>query len=294
MASCKVKKQFLTIANRFFISLFYERAMAAKYKKIDPRVWKDDRFRSLNEVEKLIAMYVITAQSNRIGIFNFSTALGAEDLGMAPGRFQEGFGRVVLTLKWQWDSVNRVCYLPTWWRYNQPDGANVLMGCLADLDDLPSSPLLEMFCDNTDHLKQNLHDTFKEGCRRVRGGVGGRFAYQEHEQEQEQEQEQDGCFEMFWKAFPSARRQAKGSARHAWLEAIKRCKPQVIIDAAIEYAASRVGKGRYVRGPVSWLSGDCWDDDRSAWNGSSHAGRHPTADELEAEDRARAKNNGRS
>ena len=52
----------------------------ARYRKIDPRTWKDEKFRVLLSEEKLIAFYVITAQSNRIGLFNFSPAMAAEDL----------------------------------------------------------------------------------------------------------------------------------------------------------------------------------------------------------------------
>ena len=41
----------------------------ARYRKINPRLWDDERFVQLDAVEKLIAIYSITAQSNRIGLF---------------------------------------------------------------------------------------------------------------------------------------------------------------------------------------------------------------------------------
>lgn len=48
--------------------------MAQKYRKIDPRIWRDEKFRRLTAVQKLVAVYCLTAQANRCGIFAFSTA----------------------------------------------------------------------------------------------------------------------------------------------------------------------------------------------------------------------------
>lgn len=158
--------------------------MAAKYKKIDPRMWKDDRFRSLGDVEKLIAIYALTAQSNRIGFFNFSTALAAEDLGMVHERFLEGFDRVVSSLKWAWDRSKRVLFLPTWWKYNHPDGINVLIGNMSDMHDLPENDFTQQFKDNLEYLSKPLHSMFSRLCKQG-GKVTGRMAHQEQEQEQE-------------------------------------------------------------------------------------------------------------
>ena len=63
----------------------------ARYRKIDPRTWKDEKFRGLSSEEQLIVFYVLTAQSNRIGLFNFSPAMAAEDLDTLPQTFLKGF-----------------------------------------------------------------------------------------------------------------------------------------------------------------------------------------------------------
>lgn len=73
-------------------------------------------------------------------------------------------------------------------------------------------------------------------------------------------------FDQFWNAFPSGRKTAKGKARAAWAKAIKKAAPETIIAAAVEYAGSPVGSGKYVKGPEPWLNGECWADDRTAWN----------------------------
>jgi hypothetical protein len=137
--------------------------MARRYRKIDPRTWKDEKFRQLTQAEKLVAIYCITAQSNRVGIFNFSTALAAEDLDMPTETFAEAFGKVSQRLSWRWDSAARVLYLPTWWKYNLPENPNVLKACLADLEELPETPLLAEFYGNPLYLPETFRQTFREG-----------------------------------------------------------------------------------------------------------------------------------
>ena len=112
----------------------------ARYRKVDPRIWADEKFRSISSSEKLIALYTVTAQANRAGIFLFSPAKGAEDLEMSVETFTKGFLNVCRTFGWHWDSRVRVLYIPTWWKYNQPENANVLVGALSDVHEVPKVP----------------------------------------------------------------------------------------------------------------------------------------------------------
>ena len=102
--------------------------MASRYRKIDPRIWTDEKFRQLTSEAQRIALYILTAQSNRIGIFSFSPGKACEDLETLPPTFQEGFLKVCQTLKWDWDPEARVVYFPTWWKYNPPENINNVIG----------------------------------------------------------------------------------------------------------------------------------------------------------------------
>ena len=151
--------------------------MAAKYRKIDPRIWHDERFVTLGSDERLLALYCLTAQSNRCGLFVFSVGKAAEDLSersgnVTPnvsGRLLERLRRVVSTLRWKWDETARVLYFPTWWKYNPPENLNVIRGALKDLDDLPETPLLEEFYGNVRYLPESCLGTFQERLANVRG-----------------------------------------------------------------------------------------------------------------------------
>lgn len=161
-----------------------------RYRKISPRVWNDTDFRRLNESEKLIAFYCLTAQCNRIGIFNFSCAKAAEDLETLPPTFDQRFANVCKTLDWTFDSSARVLYIPTWWKYNKPENPNVLKSNLEDLAELPQTVLLYQFANNLAHLHETLHVTFTQTlAERYPQRSPQPMADQEQEQEQEQEQD---------------------------------------------------------------------------------------------------------
>jgi hypothetical protein len=78
-------------------------------------------------------------------------------------------------------------------------------------------------------------------------------------------------FETFWHEFPPGRKQAKERARKAFIAALKKTDAQTLISSAMEYAASPVGQGEYVKGPEAWLNGGCWADDRAAWSRSGNS-----------------------
>jgi len=158
----------------------------SRYRKLDPRFWKDEKIRHLSQIEKLISLYAFTGQSNRIGLFSFSPGEAVEDLGLSRQTFAKGFGKVCKILSLGGDSEARVLYLPTWWKYNHPENPNVLKSILTDLHELPQTPLITEFSSNLRYLSETFHQTFREGLGKP---SPKRMPHQEQQQEQEQEQE---------------------------------------------------------------------------------------------------------
>ena len=159
--------------------------MASWYRKIYPKIWKDEKFAQLTDSEKIVYFYCITCQANRIGLFNFSPALAAEDLRLDLGTFLKRFDNVCQTFQWGYDSVSRVLYIPTWWKYNQPENKNVIIGNLKDLEALPKTHLITVFCDNTKYLEGNHRQTFAQTLQeRYTKVCLERLPKQEQEQQQ--------------------------------------------------------------------------------------------------------------
>lgn len=165
--------------------------MAAKYRKVDPRIWSDESFAKLDAECKLLAVYCLTSsQVNRIGLYRLSLGMAAEELGMVSDTVSHTVSdtmtarirRVCETLNWEWDDTAKVLYLPTWWKYNAPDNAKHFSGCLSDLHDVPNSFLIARFAKNLKYLPAALHEGMAKG-------IGYRIGYGMPYQEQEQEQD---------------------------------------------------------------------------------------------------------
>lgn len=251
--------------------------MAARYRKIDPRIWTDERFRQLTGDEQRIALYILTAQSNRIGLFCFSPGKASEDLGTLPPTFGQGFLKVCRALHWEWDEEARVLYIPTWWKYNQPENANNVIGNLKDLDDLPNTPLLERFFANMAYLSEGLVDTFTLTLtKRSLQRSPKHSPSQDQDQEQEQEPKKSkstssrerlnghqGGFNIFWKAYPKKR--GKGPAEDAWAK----LKPASMligtmlakIDQAKQTPDWKKDGGQFIPYPAKWLNAKGWEDE---------------------------------
>ncbi len=184
-----------------------------RYRKVSPRVWRDEKFARLTPAQKLLYLYAITGpQSNRIGLGVFSPAMAAEDLGFdAPHlthsegveggvppplreSFAEAFAKVRNMFDWGWDPTTRVLFIPKWFVYNPPEAANNLKGNLTDLAELPQTPLMKDFAavlwPIAEPLGVPLPPPLREWCSDP-SPTPCRTQEQEPEQEQEQEQEQE-------------------------------------------------------------------------------------------------------
>ena len=163
----------------------------ARFRKVYPRLWSNHDFLSLGDGEKLLALFGITGpQGNRFGLFEFSPAMSAERLGWDAETFAERFANVCETMNWTFDDSSRVLFIPSWWKWNPPENANVLIGNLKDLLELPQTHLTDDFTKNTKHLSANLRETFTQTLAKRYPKPSPN---QEQEQEQEQEQDKTSC-----------------------------------------------------------------------------------------------------
>lgn len=132
-----------------------------KRQPVAVRVWCDRNFRALEVGEQVVALYCLTGQPNRVGLFRFSPGMAAEDLGMTLEGFMGSFEIVLETFGWEWDAENRVLYIPTWWKYNTPQTVKQFSSMLEDLGDLPDTPLLVRFAENDKYLPKKMADLLK-------------------------------------------------------------------------------------------------------------------------------------
>jgi hypothetical protein len=205
------------------------------YRRTYSRIWK--AMRGLSQVEKNIAHYLLSGdQSNRVGYFDFSPGKAAEDIEISPDEFQAGFVRVLAWFDWKYDETARVIFIPSWWRWNQPEGPKQLIGCLKDLMEVAPSVLLHEFITNVEYLPENLLPIYQEILEKMKliplgkgigkgmpKGIGKGSAFQEQEQEQDKTPptppaggDGAGDFLRWFEAYPGKRRKDRLKAEREW------------------------------------------------------------------------------
>ena len=69
----------------------------------------------------------------------------------------------------------------------------------------------------------------------------------------------DPRFDEFWQTYP--RKTSKGTARRAWIKAVRAADPETIIAAALRYRNDPNREDTYTAHPATWLNGERWLDD---------------------------------
>jgi len=274
--------------------------MAAKYRRVNPRIWHDEKFSQLPPNDKLIALYCLTGpQTNRVGIYVLSVAMGSEDTAVET--FGERLAVICETLGWGFDLSTRTLYLPTWWRYQRPDNPNVFVKCLGDLDDLPQSALLKEFMENTKYLPE----TFVRKLRNVTPNVSPQEQEQEQEQKQEQERllerdsdEKNGNFSPnfldFMTVYPRDIGRAEAAVEYDLAIARIAERPSAPVanastwlrNRAMAFRNSEFGRSGKAWFPAIWLKDAHYDDDPAAWSpGKPPPSKPRKVTEEEARDR---------
>lgn len=159
--------------------------VAAKYRKLNPRMWDDEKFARLSTEEKLMAVWLLTGpRTLRCGFVLWSPGLASDHTGINGNRIDTVCHTVCHTLNWGFDPDSKTVFFPNWYRYNQVDNEKHLKGCLSDLEDVPATPLFARIPEQKQHIANWFHtvwDTLTEGYRNRIETVSP----------QEQEQEQD-------------------------------------------------------------------------------------------------------
>lgn len=82
-------------------------------------------------------------------------------------------------------------------------------------------------------------------------------------------------FEQFWEIYP--RREAKGAARKAWAQAIKKAPVDEILAGARAYrddGARQRSEPKFTKLPATWLNAECWTDERPSRASPVNANGH--------------------
>ena len=155
----------------------------ARYRKIDPRIWNDAKFRALSDAGKLAFFMLLTHPS--------MTALGgmrgtlqglAAEMKWEPEAFREAFGEVSAKGMAEHDVAACLVVLPNFLKYNQPESPNVVKAWAGSVDLLPECHLKTLVLERAQGFAQGMSEGFRKAFDEA-------FPKPMPNQEQEQEQE---------------------------------------------------------------------------------------------------------
>lgn len=114
------------------------------YRKIDVRIWNDAKFNSLSSDGKLAFFMLLThPMMTALGAMRGTPSGLAEEIGMEPEPFREGFRELLSKRLAEHDQEGRLIALPNFLKYNPPANPNAVRSWLKSLELLPECALLD-------------------------------------------------------------------------------------------------------------------------------------------------------
>lgn len=157
----------------------------SRYRKIDVRIWNDEKFRSLSADAKLIFIFILTHPGmTSLGAMRATVPGMAAELGTLSKGFREGFGELLRKGLIECDNEAAYVGIPKFLKYNGPENPNVVKSWATALDLIPECRLKPLLLNRARECAEALGEGFAKGLPEpFRKGMPN------PEQEQEQEQE---------------------------------------------------------------------------------------------------------
>ncbi len=240
----------------------------SRYRKVDPRIWNDRKFRGLSDNAKLLFFMLLTHPGmTALGAMRGTLGGLAEELGWSAEAFGIAFREVLSEGMAEHDVEACLIALPRFVRYNPPESPNVIKAWTGALDLLPECDLKTLVVHRAGEVAAGMTEGFGKAFAQA---FGQAMPYQEQEQEQKQEKNpptplagQGGSFERFWNSWPEHRRKvAREQCTKRWqameLDGIADTVLEALaVDKASE--AWRKEAAEYIPAPLTWLRQARWE-----------------------------------
>lgn len=233
----------------------------ARFRKIDPRIWNDQKFMDLSDQGKLCFFFLLThPHMTALGAMRGTIPGLAEELGWSPEAFREAFEEAFSKGMVEHDSEAKIVALPNFLRYNSPESPNVVKAWFSAVDLIPEGSLKTRVIARAKTYAEALSKAYAEAFREA-------FVKAMPNQEQEQEQDKynvpSGVFDLFWKSWPSnSRKGGKSKCMEVWRRhKFDSCAAQIMahLDAMKKSPDWRKDDGRFVPAPLTYLNQRRWD-----------------------------------
>lgn len=154
----------------------------ARYRKIDTRIWSDQKFNEMSDYGKLVFFMVLThPHLTALGAMRATIPGLATELHWTVDKLKQALGESFLNKMVIFDEDAALMWLPNFIKYNQPESPNVVRSWNHSLDYLPECKLKNTLIEKINLYISKLSFPFQEALPE---------AFQKISPNQEQEQEQ--------------------------------------------------------------------------------------------------------
>ena len=155
----------------------------ARYRKVDSRIWNDEKFRCLSDDAKLVFFMLLTHPNmTALGAMRATLAGLAEELGWDVKAFREAFGKVLFEGMAEHDAKACFIALPNFLRYNPPESPNVVKAWVGAIDLLPECEHKTRVIARSHAFAKGMSEAFAKALPKA---FSKGMPYQEQEQEQD-------------------------------------------------------------------------------------------------------------
>lgn len=246
----------------------------SRYRKVDPRIWNDAKFRALGNHAKLVFFMLLTHPNmTALGAMRATVAGLSEELGWPVDSFRKAFEEVLA--QGLAEHSGEACFvaLPNFIKYNPPESPNVIKAWVGALDLLPECDLKSKCLQRAKLFTEGLTEGFVKAFREA-------FAQAMPNQKQEPKQKKkrtpptpsggaDG-FNEFWEAWPAHQRKvAKDQCQAKWTKlGCGAIKARIVANVEALKASDkwRDEGGEYIPAPMTYLNQKRWE--AQAFNGT--------------------------
>lgn len=155
----------------------------AHYRKVEVKIWNDEKFNSLSCNAKLILFMLLThPHMTPIGAMRGTVNGLAAELKMEIKGFQEGFKEVLTKAIAKHDDDASFIWLPNFIKYNKPESPNVIKSWVYSIDLLPECELKLASLLAAKAYTEGLTEAYAKAFNEAFGKAIGNH---KHKQEQE-------------------------------------------------------------------------------------------------------------
>lgn len=153
------------------------------YRRVESRIWNDERFRALTDDGKLVFLFLLThPHMTSVGAMRATSEGLAAELKWTVERFENGFETVLEARMVEFDPGACMVSLPNFIKHNPPANPNMVKGWVYALELLPE-------CALKHRVINRCANRIETNAGWVSEGLAKPFRNTELEQETEQEQE---------------------------------------------------------------------------------------------------------